>query len=161
MIEWEEVSAIASTISAITSVVVIPFVAIQLRSNNQIAKAQLINELERDLSLHAEVILALSFGGKWYRNSTNISDVDRMAILKYVSFFERVYVIVNTNVLSLQDIDDIFAGRFFYLVNNPCAQEIMNDGAIEPYLASIRNLSAKWSAYRRDRNLPIPLDRSC
>jgi hypothetical protein len=52
---WEIIGAVASTVSAIASIVAISFIAIQLRSSNRIAKAQLINELERDISLFADI----------------------------------------------------------------------------------------------------------
>ncbi len=47
---WEVVGAIASTVNAIASLVAISFVAIQLKSSDRIAQAQLINKLERDIA---------------------------------------------------------------------------------------------------------------
>jgi hypothetical protein len=156
--KWEVVGAISSTVSAIASLVAIPFVAIQLKSSNQIAKAQLMNELERDISLHADTYTALTTGGKWYEQSIDLTDSDKVAILKYISFFERVHVIVKTNVLDLETIDDIFAGRFFYLFNNPHVKQLMNTSEINPYMASIYELYNKWYEHRKNRSLLIPFD---
>ena len=48
---WEVVGSIASTVNAITSLVAISFMAIQLKSSNQIVQTQLINEIARDITL--------------------------------------------------------------------------------------------------------------
>jgi hypothetical protein len=155
---WEIISAIASSISAVTSIVAIPFIAIQLRNNNRLAKAQLINELERDISLHAQVFDALSTGGKWHQSGVKFDRCDRIAILKYLSFYERVYIILKTGVLDLATIDDIFAGRFFYFWHNPNVRELIKDADISPYINSIHELSEQWYEYRKEHHLTIPLD---
>jgi hypothetical protein len=159
-IDWQIVGAISSSVSALTSLLAITFVTIQLRSSNRIAKAQLINELERDIAHHAETYTFLTRGGKWYDGSAQLSEEDKVSILKYVSFFERVNAIIDTRVLDLQAIDRIFAGRFFYLFNNPHVAQLMNTTEINPYVTTIRGLYAKWYDYRKARNLPIPSERS-
>ncbi len=156
--KWEIVGSIASTVSAIASLVAIPFVAIQLKSSNQIAKAQLMNELERDISLHADTYTALTSGGKWHGQSIDLTDDDKVAVLKYISFFERVRVIVNTNVLDLETIDCIFAGRFFHLFNNSHVKQLISASEINPYMASIHELYGEWYEYRKNHSLPIPSD---
>jgi hypothetical protein len=155
---WEILGAISSVTSAFTSLVAIPFVAVQLRSSNRIAKAQLINELERDIALHSATYTMLTPGGKWYDSQAQLGDEDTVAILKYISFFERVNAIVDTGVLDLPTIDLIFAGRFFYLFNNPHVTKIMTNSEIYPYVTTMRGLYAQWYAYRKARNLPIPLE---
>jgi hypothetical protein len=156
--QWEIVGAISSSVSALTSLVAITFVTIQLRSSNRIAKAQLINELERDIALHAATYTLLTRGGKWHDGTAKLTEEDKVAILKYVSFFERVNAIIDTRVLDLQTIDYIFAGRFFYLFNNPHVVQLMNTTEIHPYVTTLRGLYAKWYDYRKARNLPIPLE---
>jgi hypothetical protein len=157
---WEVVNTIASSISAIASLVAIPFVIMQLRSNNQIAKAQLINELERDISIHLTTITRLGIGGNYNlsRDASDLTEEERIGILTYISFFERVHVIINTGVLDLQTIDYIFGGRFFYLFNNPIVKDLIKSSEFEPYMISIRELYAKWYTYRKSKNLPIPLE---
>jgi hypothetical protein len=59
--KWEVVGAIASTVNAIASLVAISFVAIQLKSSNRIAQAQLINELERDIE-----VIDRTFAGRFF-----------------------------------------------------------------------------------------------
>jgi len=49
-----------------------------------------------------------------------IEDVE--AIEKYLNFFERIQLILDTQVLDLEIIDKLFAYRFFYLVHNPNVQ---------------------------------------
>ena len=156
---WEIISAIASGVSAISSLIAILFVVKQLDSSNQIAKAQLINELERDISLHAPTYTLLTMGnGSWPQNNMDLTDEQRVAILNYISFFERVNGIINTKVLKIEEIDDMFGGRFFYLFNNPKVKEVMDAREIKPYLESVRSLYGKWKKYREDNNLDIPLN---
>jgi hypothetical protein len=155
---WEIIGSIASSVSAVGSLIAIPFVVMQLRSNNQIAKAQLINELERDISIHLTTITRLGIGNNLHRDSIDLTEEERIGILTYISFFERVHVIINTGVLDLQTIDYIFGGRFFYLFNNPTVKDLIKSSEFEPYMISIRDLYAKWYAYRKSNNLPIPLE---
>jgi hypothetical protein len=158
VVNWNIVGAIASVTSAFTSLIAIPFVVVQLRSSNRIAKAQLINELERDIALHSTTYTMLTPGGKWHDCQAQLSDEDTVAILKYISFFERVNAIIDTGVLDLPTIDLIFAGRFFYLFNNPHVTKLMNNSEIHPYVTTMRGLYTQWYAYRKARHLPIPLE---
>ncbi len=149
---WEVVSSIASTVNAITSLVAISFVAIQLKSSNRIAQAQLINELERDLALYTDVYVAI--GRQRSEKAPELTAVDRIGLLKCISFFERVHLVLDTKVVDIAMIDRTFAGRFFILFNNPQVLELLKSGEISPYMASIRELYKKWYDYRSDRGLP-------
>jgi hypothetical protein len=152
---WEIVGSIASTVNAITSLVAISFVAIQLKSSNRIAQAQLINELERDIALYTDVYVNL--GMKQSQDldpSLTLTEADRIDILKCISFFERVHLVIETNVVDIATIDRTFAGRFFILFNNPQVLELLKSGEISPYMTSIRELYQKWYDYRSDRGLP-------
>jgi hypothetical protein len=149
---WEIVGSIASTVNAITSLVAISFVAIQLKSSNRIAQAQLINELERDLALYTDIYVAI--GHQQSEESPEQTEADRIGILKCISFFERVHLVIETNVVDIATIDRTFAGRFFILFNNPQVLELLKNGEISPYMTSIRELYKKWYDYRIDRGLP-------
>jgi hypothetical protein len=139
---WEVLGAIASTVNAIASLVAISFVAIQLKSSNQIAQAQLINELERDIAADTYVYVALE--SQECKEHDKLTDRQRIGILKCISFFERVHLIIETKVVSIEVIDRTFAGRFFILFNNPKVQEIMNNTEISPFMTSIHDLYNKW-----------------
>jgi hypothetical protein len=152
---WEVISAIASTVNAITSLVAISFVAIQLKSSNRIAQAQLINELERDIALYTDVYVAI--GGNPTDESTELTDIDRIGILKCISFFERVHLILDTKVVDIATIDRTFAGRFFILFNNPKVRELMNTDEMSPYMTSIHELYHKWYNYRKEQELPLTI----
>lgn len=153
--KWEVVGAIASTVNAVASIAAISFVVIQLKSSNRIAQAQLINELERDISLDTDVYVAI--GGKWLDESVVLSDADRAGILRCISFFERVYLILDTKVVDISIIDRTFAGRFFILFNNPQVQGLMNTPEMKPYMTSIVDLHKQWSEYRKEKETP-PMD---
>jgi hypothetical protein len=150
---WEVVGAIASTVNAIASLVAISFVAIQLKSSNSIAQAQLINELERDIAADTYVYVALE--SKQCKELNQLTDEQRIGVLRCISFFERVHLIIETKIVSIEVIDRTFAGRFFLLFNNPKVQEIMNTTEISPFMNSIRDLYDKWYAYRKEKGLPL------
>jgi hypothetical protein len=150
---WEVVGAIASTVNAIASLVAISFVAIQLKSSNSIAQAQLINELERDIAADTYVYVALE--SKQCKELNQLTDEQRIGVLRCISFFERVHLIIETKIVSIEVIDRTFAGRFFLLFNNPKVQEIMNTTEISPFMTSIRDLYHKWYAYRKEKGLPL------
>jgi hypothetical protein len=152
MEQWEVISAIAASTSAIVSVIGLPFVAIQIRSSNQIAKAQFINELERDISLHAGLYTSLIEGGGLYKLKPVISEDERNALLQYISFFERVDLVINTKVIDIKTVDCLFGGRFFMLMDNPNTIRLINSNEIYPHTTSIRERYSKWSKYRKRPN---------
>jgi hypothetical protein len=151
--KWEVVGAIASTVNAIASLIAISFVAIQLKSSNRIAQAQLINELERDIATDTDVYVALE--SKECKDIDKLTDEQRIGVLKCISFFERVHLILETKVVDIEVVDRTFAGRFFILFNNPKVQEIMNTTEIRPFMESTRDLYHKWYAYRKEKGLPL------
>jgi hypothetical protein len=151
--KWEVLGAIASTVNAIASLVAISFVAIQLKSSNRIAQAQLINELERDIAADTYVYVALE--SKECKDLDKLTDEQRIGVLKCISFFERVHLILETKVVDIEVIDRTFAGRFFILFNNPKVQEIMNTTEINPFMESTRDLYNKWYVYRKEKGLPL------
>ena len=153
--QWEIISAIAASISAVIAVVGLPFVIIQIRSSNQIAKAQLINELERDISLHAGLYTSLIDGGS-LSNQKVISEDERNALLQYISFFERVDLVVNTKVIDIKTVNCLFGGRFFMLMENPNTIELINNGKISPYTTSIKDRYNKWCEYLEKENIIYP-----
>jgi hypothetical protein len=138
-----------------TSLVAISFVAIQLKSSNRIAQAQLINELERDIAIYTDVYVNLSRRqSDKSEQSIELTEADHIGILKCISFFERVHFILDTKVVDIATIDRTFAGRFFILFNNPQVLKLLKSGEISPYMTSIRELYKKWYDYRSDQGLP-------
>jgi hypothetical protein len=149
--QWEVISAVAASISAIVSVVGLPFLVIQIRSSNQIAKAQFINELERDISLHAGLYTSLIEGGSLCYLKPAISEDERNALLQFISFFERVDLVTNTKIIDIKTVDCLFGGRFFMLMDNPNTERLINSPEIYPYTTSIRERYRKWCKYRRQK----------
>ena len=148
----EQWGVVASIVSAITSLIGILFVVVQLRLNNRIAKAQLINELERDISVHAKTLTQLTIGSdNWTQSKTALTEEQQIEILNCISFFERVHEIINTKVLDIQSIDDIFGGRFFSLYENHKVKDFMETSQMRIHLNSISTLHQKWSQYRRNK----------
>ena len=151
--QWEVISTIAASISAIASIAGLIFLAVQVRLSNQIAKAQFINELEKDISLHTGLYTSLIEGGSLYDLKPAISENERNALLQYISFFERVDLIINTNIIDIKTVNCLFGGRFFALMDNPNTIALINSDNIYLHTTSIRERYSKWSKYRKRPNI--------
>ncbi|NEZ54983.1 hypothetical protein [Adonisia turfae] len=150
-------NALATFISGASAVIGLFFVGFQLRSSERLAKAQFINELARDIDNHAAAESYLDRGGQWYTANAAFSQEDKALIEKYLNFFERVKFILDTKVIDMETVDDLFAYRFFYLVHNPNVQsEILFNTDMQAYYRSIFCLYSTWLNYRKSRKLSLP-----
>ncbi|MGK7875941.1 MAG: hypothetical protein AB4426_22375 [Xenococcaceae cyanobacterium] len=111
----EAVNTITAFISGISAVIGLFFVGFQLRSSDRLAKAQFVNELARDIDSHSETESYLDREGKWYEANATFSQEDLESIEKYLNFFERVKFILDTQVIDMETVDDLFAYRFFFI----------------------------------------------
>ena len=75
-------------------------------------------------------------------------------IVAYLQWLESLAALVNSNVLSVDKIDDVLSYRFFLIVNNKQVQqhEII---PCRMFYRGIYRLYAAWSEYKKKNNLPI------
>lgn len=78
----------------------------------------------------------------------------RKDILNYLTFFESMYIMVEENVLNIKMLDELFARRFFTIVNNKQIQEIDLITNYNYYI-NVYKLHAIWKEYRilKDKEL--------
>lgn len=75
-------------------------------------------------------------------------------IVAYLQWLESLAALVNTNLLTIEKIDNVLSYRFFLIVNNKEVQ----DKEIIPcreFYRGIFELYEKWSAYKKKKNMQI------
>ncbi len=84
-----------------------------------------------------------------------IKNDDIPGIMEYIIFFETVYSSIKEKAISIEEVDKLFAKRFFMFVNNKTIQkEKIIKNSI--YLKNIYRLYDVWIKYRLKYNLDIP-----
>jgi len=75
-------------------------------------------------------------------------------IVAYLQWLESLAALVNTNLLTIEKIDNVLSYMFFLIVNNKEVQ----DKEIIPcreFYRGIFELYEKWSAYKKKKNMQI------
>jgi hypothetical protein len=154
---WDAVSALAAVASGLVASVGLLFVGLQLKWNRRLAKAQFINDLARDIDHHSEAETNLDREGPWYEAGKTLTTKDMEKIERYITFFERVKLILDAKVLDMNMIDDLLAYRFFHLLHNPNVQEqVLFHPDMKEYFDAVLELHTDWLRYRQSRKLSIP-----
>lgn len=75
-------------------------------------------------------------------------------IVAYLQWLESLAALVNTNLLTIEKIDDVLSYRFFLIVNNKQIQEAELIPCKEFY-RGIFKMYKEWSAYKKKKGLFI------
>ena len=75
-------------------------------------------------------------------------------IVAYLQWLESLAALVNSNLLSIDKIDDVLSYRFFLIVNNKQVQEAEIIPCREFY-RGIFKLYSEWSQYKKKKGLTI------
>ncbi len=75
-------------------------------------------------------------------------------IVAYLQWLESLAALVNSNLLTIEKIDDVLSYRFFLIVNNKQIQEAEIIPCREFY-RGIFKLYEIWSTYKKKKNLHI------
>ena len=145
-----------STIAAGASALGLILLAAQTRFQTRLAKAQFVNELSEDVDRNIDLEIQLEAGGRLYEGVAEVTELDRQNIVKFLTFFDRLYHLVKLRIVPLAIIDPLFSYRFFILVHNPNVQEfeLLHDQT-RHFWTSIFCLHKMWYAYRVRRRLLI------
>ncbi len=79
---------------------------------------------------------------------------NRQSLVNYLVYLEGLSALVNRNVLALENIDNLFAYRYFLAMNN---EEVQKNQLFKyaDYYRGCFKLYALWKSYREEHNLPI------
>lgn len=159
-----DVATIITTVTAIIGAFAIWF---QMKRERDINEAEFIMnynisfienpeyvELEQKLEKYRKVIEA---GGNPDDAEEIITEENQQTVVNYLVYHEALAVFVKKRVLAIDSIDDLFAYRFFLIMNNPEIQrkEICPEAQ---YYHGCYWLHKKWTEYRKKKGLYILLE---
>lgn len=155
--ELSTIASISTVASGIAAVIGILAVAVQVRGQRVIARAQFINELATDIDRNIDTESKLDPEGEYYELAAAISGKDKEGIEQYLNFFERLYYIIEESVIDIATADGLFAHRFFMLAHNPnVIEHVLFDPAMKPYFLPFFRLHKMWYEYRKKNYRDIP-----
>lgn len=159
-----DVATVITTITAIVGAFAIWF---QMKRERDIKEAEFIMsyntsfienpelvELEQKLERYRKQVETL---GNASKQENILTKDNRQTVVNYLVYHEALAVFVKKKILSIDCIDDLFAYRFFLIVNNPEIQE-KEICPESQYYQGCFWLHKKWSQYRRKRGLYILLE---
>lgn len=94
------------------------------------------------------------------RQESREAKLTRVEISNYLTFFETVYILLSQKAISIKNLDDLFAYRFFLAIHDKTIQEMK---LVEsPYnFRNIYYLEKVWTQYRKENKLPIYHEEDC
>lgn len=145
-------------VTALTAVFGVVSVLIQSRENHDLRESQFIVNLNKDYINNTEYQKLLDFLEK-VNVGEKFSEEQFDLVSNYFDFFEPIYLLIKKKVIDIETIDDLFAYRFFSVVNN---REVQNQ-VICPYITfykNIINLHYIWKEYRVKHHKNIPFSET-
>ena len=159
-----EVATIITTVTAIIGAFAIWF---QMKRERDINEAEFIMNYNTSFIENPEYV-ALEQKLEQYRKRVEqkssvdeyediITEENRQTVINYLVYHEALAVFVKKRVLSLDSIDDLFAYRFFLIMNNPEVQrkELCPEAQ---YYHGCFWLHKKWTEYRKKKGLYILME---
>ena len=105
----------------------------------------------------AKYIKVIESGGNMEDAEEIMTEENQQTVVNYLVYHEALAVFVKKRVLSIDSIDDLFAYRFFLIMNNPEIQrkELCPEAQ---YYHGCYWLHKKWTEYRKKKGLYIMLE---
>lgn len=148
-------------ITAITAILGIFGVWIQLNRENQIKEAEFIMEYNNSFISNQELVAVehlLELSRKGY--DVEIINKDNLqSVINYLVYHEALSALVFRKVVSIKHIDDLFMYRFYLAMNNKEIQEKELCHEYQYYKGCYK-LYKKWTEYRKEQGLEILLEEN-
>lgn len=140
----------ANIFLAFVQIFALYLIYLQLKHQKKLGIAQFVSSIMEQLASQKE------FHRKLVKNlerPDDVPDVDEADIVAFLNVFENLSAVVESGVISIKDIDQPFAYRFFLTTNNKTVQnlELIPDGK---YYKSIYRLHKQWIKFRKENDLP-------
>ena len=131
----------------------------ELSASAKIANADFILKLNTDFMKSEEIMkvyrkLEESFSdysqdpGKW-KNNKYFDVNDQVAMASYLTYFETIFYLLERKFIELNEINDMFARRFFLAVHNPEFQGYLIPN--NKYYKNIFLLYDRWRDFRIEK----------
>lgn len=130
-------------------------IVVQLRDSRKAQQGEFIMNLnmsfvENDMYTH--IYTELEKGDK--------AKLTRIEISDYLTFFESMFLLLQSGVINMKVLDDLFSYRFFLAAHNPIVQkEKLVDNPNN--FRNIYHLEKMWMDYRKSLGLKIFREEDC
>jgi len=161
------ISEVATVITTITAIIGAFAIWVQMKRERDIKEAEFVMDYNISFLENPEHV-QLEEKLERYRKITEsgkpqemdgeiVTEENRQAIINYLVYHEALAVFVKKKVLTIRSIDDLFAYRFFLVMNNPEIQrkELCPEAQ---YYHGCFWLHKKWTNYRKRKGLYILLE---
>ncbi|MCG8611313.1 MAG: hypothetical protein MI864_12335 [Pseudomonadales bacterium] len=142
---------IAAVIMMVIQIFALLIITAQLKQNKDLNKAQYLSKAMDQLADLRSVPDRL-------QNSAN-PDLNNSEIVAFLNVYELISALIDTNVISFDDIDNPFAHRFFLVTHHPKVQELELFRDAKFYKAVFK-LHKNWLEYRSKKKIPTPSENS-
>lgn len=145
-------------ITAVTAIFGVVSILVQSQENHDLRESQFIVNLNKDYINNDEYQKLLDFLEN-VKTGESFSEEKFDLVSNYFDFFEPIYLLIRKKVIDIETIDDLFAYRFFSVVNNIEVQRQV----ISPYISFYKNIIALhylWKQYRTKHHKNIPFSET-
>lgn len=145
-------------VTAVTAIFGVVSILVQSQENHDLRESQFIVNLNKDYINNVEYQKLLDFLEK-VEEGEEFSEDKFDLVSNYFDFFEPIYLLIRKKVIDIETIDDLFAYRFFSVVNNKEVQRQV----ISPYISFYKNivtLHYMWKRYRTKHHKDIPFSKT-
>lgn len=128
-------------------------VAVQLRESKKLQEAEFIVNLNQtfvDNDSYAAMYSELEKSDREHSDPK----LSRVEVSNYLTFFETIYLLVETGAIKMKTLDNLFSYRFFLAVHNKTVQDMKLVDEPDNF-RNIYYLETMWMKYRKDKGLSI------
>ncbi len=151
MLQRSDENYIMEVLSLLATLIGTVFIAVELKNSAKVTCCDMLIQLnnyfhENESIMGVYEALELEFTGKNAEDAwEKVSDTD---IASYCTFFENIYLLVHNKIATMENIDALFAYRFFLFMNNARIQEKYILPTSSSY-TEIFELYQIWMRYRK------------
>jgi hypothetical protein len=154
---WTMISAYGQWAGVIFSFAGYVLIWLQLRATRKAVAADLILRIEGDfMDRHTATYERFQRGGQFTNESAGPKNVVEISDIEhYLDFFSTLQLLRHKNLITLKEIDKMFAFRFFFVLNNKHTLQVVKNKS--PYWDLLYKLYADWVRLRKATGDEIPL----
>lgn len=146
-----DVIQIASLLSAVIGVVLL---AVEISQSRKITEADFIADLNASFVTNEDYKRAYTMFENYDFENLPDLDMENIHISNYLTFFETFQLLLESETLSMRQLNDLFGYRFFLAVHNPYVQRQKLVKSPENFV-NLYRLEREWIKYRKARGLKI------
>jgi hypothetical protein len=146
-----DVIQIASLLSAVIGVILL---AVEISQSRKITEADFIADLNASFVTNEDYKRAYTMFENYDFENLPDLDMENIHISNYLTFFETFQLLLESETLSMRQLNDLFGYRFFLAVHNPYVQRQKLVKSPENFV-NLYRLEREWIKYRKARGLKI------